>query len=149
MGRLWNLARTGAILRRFLNPRFADDLPSLPATSIQKEVANLRHVPWTQVKTSPGLNDVIRILRPIEIRDAERLEQMALSELVCPQPGDLVDDLSECDGNSAAVGELRAGLGDQRPFEYVTDGIGAANHRDMIVARIGIGIRPLVPRQAR
>jgi hypothetical protein len=68
--------------RRLLHPRLADDLLAFPPPAVEEQLAELRHVARPQVQPPAGLHDVVRILQPVEVRDAERLEQVALGELV-------------------------------------------------------------------
>jgi len=71
---------------RFFEPLFAHDLLTPPATALQNETTYFRHVAWPQRKTATGLDHAIGIFQPRVFRDAERREEMALGELVRPQP---------------------------------------------------------------
>jgi hypothetical protein len=73
------------VCRRFLDPAFTNDLLSLPATAIQKQIAELRHVAWPQKETSASVYDIFGKFRPVIIRDAERLEKVSFGKLVSPQ----------------------------------------------------------------
>src|SRR5688572_14177738 len=108
------------LLQGLLQPVFADDLFSLPATALQDEIANLRHVARPQTKTAAGLDDAIGIFQPRIIRDAERTKKMALGKLVRPQPGSFVNDLTENNGNATAIGKPGPRRCNDWPFEGIS-----------------------------
>ena len=58
------LPRIHIIPGRVCDPLFADDLFSLPAATVQKELADLCHIPWPQNKTAPRIQNTPALLQP-------------------------------------------------------------------------------------
>ena len=84
------LPRIHIIPGRVCDPLFADDLFSLPAATVQKELADLCHIPWPQNKTAPRIQNTPAPLQPAVVRYSKGIKQEAFGKLprgvvMCPR----------------------------------------------------------------
>ena len=70
--------------------RIPYDLFSIPFTLVQVEIAKLRHILRQQEQVRLAVDDVLSVgLPPIDVADAERLEQLFLRKIERVLPGEL------------------------------------------------------------
>src|SRR5687767_15156307 len=77
------------------HPCGGNDLPTVPAATVEIELADLGHVPWTELEiTEPGVTS-LRVDRPGEVRRQVGVEILDLVQRLEGRAGDDAERIEE------------------------------------------------------
>src|SRR6266404_1327963 len=95
---------------------------------MKEKLTKLRHIARVELKVAPTVGIAVRIGRPVNVLNPNRLEQLPAGELQGIRGGDLGKNGGEHMRVAAAIGKARTGLRDHRQIKHELEPVRAASH---------------------